>query len=139
MFRFATATVLCCGLLGGVVRADDPAPKGLQVPEGMRAVAVKVKNDMPVVGFILPGSRVDVIVVEGKGKNQKAQVLLKDVLVLAFDAPLPKDEDKDKKPIPEMVIITVAVSKDDAQKLAVAAQKNEIRLALRQPDEKEKK
>jgi pilus assembly protein CpaB len=134
MFRPAVVAVLWCGLAGSFVRGDNPAPKGPQVPEGMRAVAVKVTQGLADTESILPGSRVAVIVTEQRAGDKVSRLLLKNVLVLAVEIPVPND----KEAVPGITVVTVAVSKDDAQKLALAAQNGEIRMVLQAPEENKK-
>jgi Flp pilus assembly protein CpaB len=135
MIRPAVVAVLWCGFAVSFVRGDDPAPKGLQVPEGMRTVAVKVTQGLADTESILPGSRVAVIVTEEKGRDTVSRLLLQNVLVLAVDIPVPSD----KEAVPGNPVVTVAVSKDDAEKLVLAAQKFEIRMVPRAPAGKKTK
>jgi len=59
--RFGLA-VLCLAIAVSVpLCAVQPTPDRSIIPEGFRAVAVRVKNDKDTLAFILPGSKVDVI------------------------------------------------------------------------------
>jgi pilus assembly protein CpaB len=108
------------------------------IPEGMRAVAVKVNDVIGVAGFVLPGSRVDVILtgsVEHAQGNDTSKVILENVLVLAAGQNIQRDE----KGNPQNVqVITLLVTPDDAQKLALASVDGRIQLALRNPLDLEK-
>jgi Flp pilus assembly protein CpaB len=101
-------------------------PPALNVPKGMRAVAIKIAPDNAN-GFVLPGVRVDVCWVRprGKGKNE-ASVLVKDVLVLAVDV--------ETRPEARQTA-TLAVTVEQARQLAAAAQEGSFRVALRPPQD----
>lgn len=97
-----------------------------KIPEGMRAVSVKVAQDMSVSGFVLPGMHVDIMCVP-QGKPE-CNTILQRVLVLAVND---KDmAERDKKSI-ETNLVTFAVSPDDSNKLALAAHSGHLRLSLR--------
>lgn len=102
------------------------------IPDGMRAVAVKVDPVIGVGGFVLPGTRVDVIVTgslrEGGGKDT-SKVILESARVLSAGTSL---EDNDGKPR-DVPVVTLLVSPEDAQKLALASVDGKIQLALRNP------
>lgn len=107
------------------------------IPEGMRAVAVKVNEVVGVAGFVLPGSRVDVILSgspQGKSDIDVSKVFLENVQVLASGQNV---EDVEGKP-QTVKVITLLVSPDDAQKLALAQIDGQIQLALRNPMDLEK-
>src|SRR5262245_60138140 len=56
------------------------------IPEGMRAVGVKVNDVIGVAGFVVPGTRVDVLVSGSPNKNgelEMSKVILENVQVLA--------------------------------------------------------
>ena len=81
----------------------------------MKAVTVRVNDINGVAGFVLPGERVDVLLVRNVDRSESyADVLLQNVKVLAVDQLA--DESADKPAIVKAV--TVEVSTGDAQKLA---------------------
>lgn len=103
------------------------------IPEGMRAVAVKVNEVVGVAGFVLPGTRVDVILTgspnEQRGSDT-AKVILENVQVLTAGA----RTETDSQGTPQNVtVVTLLVAPADAQKLALAATDGRIQLALRNP------
>jgi pilus assembly protein CpaB len=103
------------------------------IPEGMRAVAVKVNDVIGVAGFVVPGTRVDVILTgtPGWGKDiEMSRVILENVQVLAAGQNV--DHDADGKPL-NVQVITLLVTPDDSQKLALASTEGKIQLALRNP------
>jgi pilus assembly protein CpaB len=102
------------------------------IPEGMRAMSVKVDDVTGVSGFITPNSRVDVLVAgaagEGEGnQEQRSKLILQNITVLAIGRSIEQREDK---PV-EVPTVTLLVSPDQAEKLTLAARYEPVRLALR--------
>lgn len=110
----------------------------LKVPAGMRAFSVKVNEVVGVGGFIVPDSRVDVVVTTAispdRQQEQVAKIFLEDVLVLAAGQVV---EQKDNKPV-TVNTVTIAVTPADAEKLALASNDGKIQLVLRHFADKEK-
>jgi len=114
--------------------AGENAGYGLPalIPPGMRALSVRVNDTSSVSGFVLPGTRVDVLLTgepQGSGQPQTTTVL-ENVAVLANGQKLERNAGGD--PIVTSVI-TLLVSPDDAQKLTLASNQGRIQLALRNP------
>ena len=101
------------------------------IPTGMRAVSVRVNDVVSVAGFVQPGSRVDVMLTgnAGTGERQTTTVLT-NVAVIAVGKNLERAPGGEASTAP---VITLLVSPDDAQKLALAGQEGRIQLALRNP------
>jgi pilus assembly protein CpaB len=97
-----------------------------------RAVAVKVDKVIGVSGFIHPGSRVDVLITltTGKAYQPVTKTILENLLVLAAGS-----DTKEKKGFEERAsateVITLEVTPEEAEKLAMAAAEGKIQLALR--------
>jgi len=112
--------------------APDNAGGGLPslIPQGMRAVSVRVNDVVSVAGFVQPGTSVDVLST-GNGPNNTRQTttVLENVAVAAVG----KNLDPNNPDAPAAPVITLFVSPDDAQKLALATQEGRIQLALRNP------
>jgi pilus assembly protein CpaB len=103
------------------------------IPEGMRAVAVKVNDVIGVAGFVLPGTRVDVILTgspDESGRNDTSKVILENVQVLAAGQNIEQEVEGEPQ---EVQVITLMVTPQDAQKLALASADGRIQLALRNP------
>lgn len=103
------------------------------IPEGMRAMSVKVNDVIGVAGFVLPGTRVDVVLsgtVSGQGPVDTAKIILENVEVLAAGQNI--DRDLNGKPV-NVQVVTLLVSPEDAEKLALASAEGRIQLALRNP------
>jgi pilus assembly protein CpaB len=114
--------------------AGENAGYGLPslIPPGMRAVSVRVNDTSSVSGFVLPGTRVDVLLTgnpEGASQQQTTTVL-ENVAVLANG---PKLERNAAGEAQATTVITLLVSPDDAQKLTLASNQGKIQLALRNP------
>lgn len=122
--------------ISGKNLAAENAGSGLTstIPQGMRAVSVRVSDISSVGGFVQPGTRVDVLMTGNPGGSSEPQTItvLKNVAVLAngmnLDRSIVRGESQQNAPI-----ITLAVSPDDAQKLALATAQGRIQLALRNP------
>jgi len=112
-----------------LVPADKSAGiMSLKVPEGMRAFAVQVNEVVGVGGFIVPDARVDVVLTTHIAANQQiSKIVLEDVQVLAAGQTV---ERRDNKPI-TVNTVTVAVTPEDAERLALAVHDGKINLVLR--------
>jgi len=114
--------------------AGENAGSGLpsMIPQGMRAVSVRVNDVVSVAGFVQPGTRVDVLATgnQGSGNERQTTTVLENVAVIAVGKNLDRNAPADAVPAP---VITLLVSPDDAQKLALASQEGRIQLSLRNP------
>lgn len=118
--------------ISGKNLAAENAGAGLSsmIPAGMRAVSVRV-GDSNSGAFIQPRSRVDVLMTGVSATGEaKAQTVLKNVEVLANGNRLDRNAPPETQNSP---LITLAVSPDDAEKLALAMAQGRIQLALRNP------
>jgi pilus assembly protein CpaB len=95
------------------------------IPPGMRAVSVRVNDVVSVAGFVQPGTRVDVL----DTSTGQTITVLQNVAVIAVGASL-LERLAGEASAP---VITLLVSPDDAQRLALASQEGRIQLALRNP------
>jgi len=105
------------------------------IPEGMRAISVKTNEVVGVAGFVIPGTRVDVLVVVGKGAKDEAvsRAVVSNVQVLTAGSRFDQEKAKaEGKPIPATVV-TLLVTPDDAEKISLAANEGQIMLTLRNP------
>ena len=107
------------------------------IPEGMRAVSVLVNEVIGVAGFVLPGSHVDVIVIgspDKGGSSDVSKVFLENVEVLAAGTNV--ERDANGQPM-KVNVVTLLVTPDDAEKLALSTVDSRIQLALRNPLDKD--
>ena len=100
------------------------------IPEGLRAVSIRVNAVSGISGFVSPGTKVDVIAVMNSAPSRggsSAFTLLEDleVLAIAQDMDTPANE-------PTVVkTITLLVTPAQAERLALAANGGSLQLALR--------
>jgi pilus assembly protein CpaB len=103
----------------------------LMIPDGMRAMSVRVDDVTGVSGFITPNSRVDVLVAGAPGgegnEGQRSKLVLQNIRVLAIGKSITQTQEK---PV-EVPTVTLLVSPDDAEKLTLATRYEPVRLALR--------
>jgi len=116
--------------------APKEAGSGLPpvIPEGMRAVSVRVNEVIGVAGYVLPGSRVDVIATASptnQVQDTTSKVVLANVLTLTAGTRMEQDQ-KDGKPV-QVTVVTMAVTPEQAERLALASTEGKIQLALRNP------
>src|SRR5262252_3783707 len=103
------------------------------IPDGMRAVSVKVNDVIGVAGFVLPGSRVDVVLSGSPKKDgdiEMSKVILENVQVLAAGQNVTSDANGKPQ---NVQVVTLLVTPDESQKLALASVDGKIQLALRNP------
>ncbi|MDT5062125.1 MAG: pilus assembly protein CpaB [Acidobacteriota bacterium] len=104
------------------------------IPEGYRAMTVKVDDAVGVSGFIQPGALVDVVVVidpADKGINQDpiSKVVLQNIKVLANGQNI--DKPKNEREATTVKAVTLQVTPEQAEKLALAANEGKLQLIMR--------
>ena len=100
------------------------------IPEGQRGVTIRLDEATRESGFVMPNSRVDVLVSMPKapGSNEKiAKVILQDVTVLAAGQIV---ELKDNKPVTNTTV-TLALTPHQVERLAVAQSDGRLMLVQR--------
>jgi pilus assembly protein CpaB len=117
------------------------APKGAggglaaMIPQGMRAVAVRVNEVVGVSGFVVSGMRVDVLIsgnTPGSNGNlgTVTKTLLQNIEVLSAG----QDFKKDAEGKPIMVqVVNLLVTPEQAEQLSLASNQTTIQLILRNP------
>jgi pilus assembly protein CpaB len=116
--------------------ASKEAGSGLPpvIPEGMRAVSVRVNEVVGVAGYVLPGNRVDVVATasptEAKA-DTTSKVVLSNVQVLTAGTRMEQGQDQ-SKPV-QVTVVTLLVYPEQAERLALASTEGKIQLALRNP------
>lgn len=102
------------------------------IPEGKRAMTVRVNDVIGVAGFALPGNYVDIVVntqIEGNGRGDRqiSKIVLEHILVLAVAQEASRDETK-----PRVVnAVTLEVTPEQAEKLDLARSVGTLSLVLR--------
>lgn len=132
------------GLISGVVM-NEPltesklAPKeaggGLppSIPLGMRALSVRVNEVIGVAGFVVPGTRVDVLatVQQGQG-NSISKVVVSNVQVLTAGTRYDLERARTGEPMPSTVV-TLMVTPEEAERISLASNEGALVLTLRNP------
>ena len=99
------------------------------IADGMRAVSVRVDEVVGVSGFVLPGTRIDVLLtMNGPSGEPMTEVLLQKVRTLAAGQTVERDRDGKPRTVP---VITLLVTPEQAETLALASNQGRIQLALR--------
>jgi pilus assembly protein CpaB len=104
------------------------------IPDGMRAVSVRVNEVIGVAGYVLPGNRVDVLATASPTdvhQDTVTKVILANVQVLTAGTRMEQDQEKGK-PM-QVTVVTLLVFPDQAERLALASTEGKIQLALRNP------
>ena len=106
------------------------------IPPGMRAISVKVNEVVGVAGFVVPGSRVDVLVTlddRSGGRGAMSRVVVSNVQVLTAGTRYDQEKARaDGQPIPTTVV-TLLATPQDAERVTLAASEGKIMLTLRNP------
>lgn len=102
----------------------------LKIPPGQRAMAVRINDVAGISGLLQPNSRVDVLVTikEEGSEKQVAKLFMSNMLVLSVGTAV--DRDAGGKPI-TATTVTLAVTPDESERLAIAMNTGSIQLVLR--------
>lgn len=123
-----------------VVTESKLAPGGTSaglsavIPDGYRAMTVRVDEVVGVSGFITPGTLVDVVVVTQPPENSKtkdtiSKIVLQNIKVLASGQNI--DRSKDDREASAVKSVTLLVTPEQAEKLALAATEGKVTLVMR--------
>lgn len=135
--------VLNRGLLSSVVEnepltesklAPIEAGAGLQttIPQGMRAMAVRVNEVVGVAGFVVPGTKVDVMVTIRRGDQSMTKIVTSNTQVLTAGQDVDQEKSREGRPV-TVSAVTLLVSPVDAERITLAQSQGELMLALRNP------
>lgn len=119
-------------LASKLARKEAGGGLSIVVPEGMRAMSVPVNQVVGVAGFVLPGTRVDVIVTATPpgGGEFETQVVLQDVEVLSAGQLIRRTTEGQTQP-QVVSVVTVLVTPEQAETLTLATESGQLQLALR--------
>jgi pilus assembly protein CpaB len=140
-YHSQTADVVGRGLITGV-RANEPllasklAERGsraglpIMIPEGMRAMSISVDQVVGVAGFVIPQTRVDVLLtIQPPGQSETiTQIILQNLTVLTAGQVTQRDDAGN--PI-TVNVVTLMLSPEQAERLSLATSQGRIQLALR--------
>jgi pilus assembly protein CpaB len=127
----AIEAVLDRGLLQSVL-ANDPITEGKLAPKeagaglspsitpGLRALTIKANDVITVAGFVVPGTKVDVLATfTADDKQPVTRVIVSDVQVLTSGTRTEQERERqDGKPVPSTAV-TLLLSPADAEKVAL--------------------
>ena len=103
------------------------------IPEGYRAMTVKVNDVVGISGFIMPGTVVDVVVVitpdNGNRQDPISKIVLQSIKVLANGQNIDKPESE--REANSVKAVTLLVTPEQAEKLALAASEGKLQLVMR--------
>ena len=112
------------------------------IPEGYRAMTVKVDDVVGVSGFVMPGSYVDVVAVivppaqpSGSTQGPISKIVLQNIKVLASGAKI--DSPEDQRQPSEVKAVTLQVTPEQAEKLVLAANEGKLQLVMRNYSDQE--
>ena len=105
------------------------------IPDGYRAMTVKVDDVVGVSGFILPGTLVDIVVVitppKGSGNEEMiSKIVLQNIKVLASGQNIDKPKN-DREVERSIRAVTLQVTPEQAEKLALASSEGKLQLVMR--------
>ncbi len=95
-----------------------------------RAMAIKVDAETAVAGFVTPGDTVDILLTQGKNEDLRSVTILQNIRVIGVD----QDSDANVEQPTVARTVTVEVSPDNAQRLALAQEAGTLSLSLRTLD-----
>ena len=103
------------------------------IPEGYRAMNVRVDDVVGISGFIMPNTLVDIVVVidPPDGGNQReriSKIVLQNIKVLANGQNL--DKPKNEKEAERVKTVTLQVTPEQAEKLALASSEGRLQLVM---------
>jgi pilus assembly protein CpaB len=102
------------------------------IPAGMRALSIRVNEVIGVAGFVVPGSKVDLMVTIGSGSARMTRVVVSDLLVLTAGTRFDQEQAKKGTAMPSSVV-TLLVTPQDAEKITLAEAEGNLMLTLRNP------
>jgi len=102
------------------------------IPEGYRAMSVKVNEASAVAGFLQPGTHVDVFAGEGgrRGVSSKSRLILSDIEVGAVGQSL-NEVGTDGKTVKVSKSVTLFLKPEQVPALHAAASREQIQLTMR--------
>jgi pilus assembly protein CpaB len=121
--------------------AGTGAGLSMVMPEGYRAMTVKVDDVVGVSGFIMPGSFVDVVAIIVPASQARAtnrvisRIVLRNIKVLASGAKL--DSPENQRQSSQVKAVTLQVTPEQAERLVLAANEGKLQLVKRNYSDQE--
>ena len=103
------------------------------IPLGMRAISIRVNDVIGVAGFVVPGTRVDVLATVSQGqRDSMSKVVVSNVQVLTAGTRYDLEQARSGEPMPSTVV-TLMVTPDEAERISLAGTEGQLVLTLRNP------
>jgi pilus assembly protein CpaB len=118
---------------GKVARLEAGAGLPPSIPPGMRAMSVKVNEVIGVAGFIDPGTRVDLVVTIRKKDDTTSRTAVSNVQVLSAGTRFEQEKARTGATPSAAAVVTLLVTPQDAERIALAQAEGQIMLVLRNP------
>jgi len=107
------------------------------IKPGMRAISIRVNEVIGVAGFVVPGSRVDIVTilkgVAGGDPFPFSRVVVSNVTVLSAGTRYDQEDARTNANAIRSTVVTLMVSPLDADRIALAQSTGELMLTLRHP------
>jgi pilus assembly protein CpaB len=101
------------------------------IPHGMRAISVRVNDVIGVAGFVIPGSRVDLVVTIRREGDSMARTVASNVQVLTEGTRQEQEKPAADDKADSTTVVTLMVTPEDAERIALAQSEGQIMLVLR--------
>ncbi|AZQ67193.1 Flp pilus assembly protein CpaB [Silicimonas algicola] len=95
-----------------------------------RAMAIRVNASTAVGGFVTPGDTVDIVLTQGGGESLRAVTILQNIRIIGVD----QQADENNETANVAKTVTVEVTPEQGQKLALAEKAGQLSLSLRTLD-----
>lgn len=103
-----------------------------EIPEGYRAVTIRVDERTSVEGWARAGARVDVVWSSRLDGKPMISVIVENAKVLSAERQInPQPENQDNKPAPIPTTVTLLVAAEDANRIQLASVSGSMSLSLR--------
>lgn len=103
------------------------------IPLGMRAISIRVNDVIGVAGFVVPGTRVDVLATVSQGQHDSmSRVVVSNVQVLTAGTRYDLEQARSGEPMPSTVV-TLMVTPEEAERISLAGNEGQLVLTLRNP------
>ncbi len=126
LYPLAEGSPLLDRQISGVGQA---AGLSARIPEGMRALSLKSDQVVGVAGYLLPGTRVDVLVTfRGASSDSMTSTVLQDAQILTAGQKMQPDPEGKASAVD---VVTLLVTPQDAQRVVLASAQGTVHFVLR--------
>lgn len=118
-----------------LVTSEEHRDLSSLIRDGQRAVSIEANPGSTFGGLLRPGDRVDVVMTSRTGAHDVATTILQNVLVLALGTDTGAQLVRSGERPARAAQVTLSMTLDQSQTLAVAAARGTLTLVLRNPDD----